>query len=220
MSAIGILGTGMVGRAFARRLSGLGQDVLVGARSADSESLAPFGELGVRTGSFADAATHADLLVNATNGINSLSVLESIGADVLSGKTVVDLSNELDHTRAGPPWLAAPDRSIGRRLQESFPETYVVKSLNTMNCDVMVDPSIVPGDHVVFLSGNDEAAQGRVREFLVLLGWRDVQMIDLGGIETAVMTEMMMPVWIGLMSARGGRDFHYNWIVSPPVAQA
>lgn len=216
MSAIGVLGTGMVGRAFARRLSGLGQDVLVGARSADSASLEPFAELEVRTGSFADAAAHADLLVNATNGINSLSALQAIGADVLSGKTVIDLSNELDNTRAGPPWLAAPDRSIGRRLQESFPETYVVKSLNTMNCDVMVDPSIVPGDHVVFLSGDDDGAKARVRELLSLLGWREPQMIDLGGIDTAVMTEMMMPVWIGLMSARGGNDFHYNWIISAP----
>lgn len=216
MSAIGILGTGMVGQAFARRLSGLGQDVMVGARSAESASLAPFAELEVRTGSFADVAGHADLLVNATNGINSPSVLESIGADVLSGKVLLDLSNELDPNRAGPPWLAAPDRSIGRRLQESFPETYVVKSLNTMNCDVMVDPSIVPGDHVVFLSGNDDAAKARVRELLALLGWREPQMVDLGGIETAVMTEMMMPVWIGLMSARGGRDFHYNWIISSP----
>jgi predicted dinucleotide-binding enzyme len=216
MSAIGILGTGMVGRAFARRLSGLGQDVLVGARSAGSASLEAFAGLGVRTGSFADAAAHADLLVNATNGINSSSVLESIGADVLAGKTLLDLSNELDPSRAGPPWLAAPDRSIGRRLQESFPETYVVKSLNTMNCDVMVDPSIVPGDHVVFLSGSDDQAKARVRAFLTLLGWRDPQMVDLGGIETAVMTEMMMPVWIGLMSARGGTDFHYNWIISAP----
>lgn len=216
MTAIGILGTGMVGRAFARRLSGLGQDVMVGARSAESMSLAPFAELGVRTGSFSDVAAHADLLVNATNGINSPSVLESIGADVLSGKVLLDLSNELDHTRPGPPWLAAPDRSVGRRLQESFPETYVVKSLNTMNCDVMVDPSIVPGDHVVFLSGNDEAAKARVRELLALLGWRESQMVDLGGIETAVMTEMMMPVWIGLMSVRGGKDFHYNWIISSP----
>lgn len=216
MSPIGILGTGMVGQAFARRLSGLGQDVMVGARSADSPSLAAFAELGVRTGSFADAAAHADLLVNATNGINSPSVLQSIGADVLAGKIVVDLSNELDPSRDGPPWLAAPDRSVGRRLQESFPETYVVKTLNTMNCDVMVDPSIVPGDHVVFLSGNDEAAKAKVREFLALLGWREVQMIDLGGIETAVMTEMMMPVWLGLMAARGGHDFHYNWIISAP----
>ena len=170
MSAIGILGTGMVGQAFARRLSGLGQDVLVGARSADSASLARFAELEVRTGSFADVAAQADLLVNATNGINSPSVLESIGADVLACKVLLDLSNELDLNRAGPPWLAAPDRSIGRRLQESFPETYVVKSLNTMNCDVMVDPSIVPGDHVVFLSGNDDAAKVRVRELLALLG--------------------------------------------------
>ena len=55
-----------------------------------------------------------------------------------------------------------------------------------MNCMVMVDPSSVPGDHVVFLSGDDADAKDRVRDFLATLGWRTEQMFDLGGIETAV----------------------------------
>ena len=75
----------------------------------------------VRTGSFADAAAHADLLVNATNGINSLAVLESIGAEALAGKTVIDLSNELVPVEGGYPRRPLPERSIGRRLQEAFP---------------------------------------------------------------------------------------------------
>jgi 8-hydroxy-5-deazaflavin:NADPH oxidoreductase len=215
VTAVGVLGTGIVGRTFAARLAGLGVDVFVGARSADSTSLAPFGELAVRTGSFADAAAHADLLVNATNGINSMAVLESIGADALTGKTVIDLSNELVPVEGGYSAPAAsPERSIGRRLQEAFPATFVVKSLNTMNCTVMVDPSVVPGDHVVFLSGDDAGAKDRVRDVLAVLGWRSEQMIDLGGIDTAVGPEMTMSVWIAVTIARGQGAPRFNWAIN------
>ena len=214
MTSVGVLGTGMVGRAFAARLADLGVDVHVGARSADSESLAPFADLGVHTGSFADAAEHADLLINATNGINSLAVLESIGADGLRGKTLIDLSNELVPVEGRYPAPAAsPERSIGRRLQEAFPETFVVKSLNTMNCMVMVDPSSVPGDHVVFLSGDDAEAKDRVCEFLATFGWRPEQMVDLGGIDTAAGPEMMMSVWIAVTIARGQGASRFNWAI-------
>ncbi len=216
MNAVGILGTGMVGRAFASRLAGPDVDVMVGARSADSATLAAFADLGVRTGSFADVAAHADLLVNATNGVNSLAVLESIGAEALVGKTVIDLSNELVPTEGDgfPVPTASPESSVGRRLQEAFPATFVVKSLNTMNCMIMVDPSSVPGDHVVFLSGDDADAKDRVRGFLATLGWRSEQMVDLGGIETASATEMMMSAWMAVTLARGRDAPRFNWAIN------
>lgn len=215
MSSVGVLGTGMVGQAFATRLADLGVDVLVGARSADSASLAAFADLDVRTGSFADAAAHADLLVNATNGVNSLAVLESIGAEALAGKTALDLSNELVPSDHGFPVPAASvENSVGRRLQEAFPETFVVKSLNTMNCTIMVDPSIVPGDHVVFLSGDDESAKDRVRVFMTMFGWRPEQMIDLGGIESAAGPEMMMKVWMSVTMTRGRDAPRFNWAIN------
>lgn len=214
MAAIGVLGTGIVGKTFAARLAGPDVDVLVGARSADSASLAPFADLGVRTGSFADAADHADLLVNATNGVNSLAVLQSIGAEALAGKTVLDLSNELVPTDHGfPVPTASVENSVGRRLQEAFPNTFIVKSLNTMNCTVMVDPSIVPGDHVVFLSGDDDGAKDRVRAFLAMFGWRPEQMIDLGGIESAAGPEMMMKVWMSVTIVRGPDAPRFNWAI-------
>jgi 8-hydroxy-5-deazaflavin:NADPH oxidoreductase len=167
----------------------------------------------VRTGSFADAAAHADLLVNATNGVNSLAALESIGADALAGKTVLDLSNELIRDESGMPVPGASlENSVARRLQEAFPETFVVKSLNTMNCAVMADPSIVPGDHVVFLSGDDEGAKDRVRDLLATFGWRPDQMLDLGGIESAAGPEMMMKVWM-LVSQTRGWDSRFNWAI-------
>jgi 8-hydroxy-5-deazaflavin:NADPH oxidoreductase len=89
-----------------------------------------------------------------------------------------------------------------------------VKSLNTMNCKVMADPSLVPGDHVVFLSGDSAAAKGDVTDLLAAFGWRPSQILDLGGIETAAATEMMMAVWMQVRLARGLDSPPFNWAVN------
>ncbi len=213
MTSIGVLGTGIVGRTLAARLAELGVDVMVGARSADSESLQPFDALGVKTGSFADAAAHADVIINATNGSHTLAALESAGP--LAGKTLIDVSNELEPVEGGfPKPLASADDSLGQRIQAAFPDLHVVKSLNTMNCTVMADPSIVPGDHVVFLSGDDAGAKDRTREVLSRMGWRDEQMIDLGGIDTAAAVEMTMSLWIRITVARGNDAPPFNWAIN------
>lgn len=222
MSAVGVLGTGIVGRTIAERLGELRYDVLVGARSADSDSLAPFREMsGVSTGSFADAIAHADLVINATNGQHSLAALESAGTSALAGKTVLDVSNELEPVEGGfPRPVAGPDNSLGRRIQEAFPDAHVVKSLNTMRCTVMVEPSIVPGDHVVFLSGDDAGAKDRVAELLRSFGWRSNQIVDLGGIDTAAGPEMMMAVWMRVMLVRGLDAPPFNWAINAEGAAA
>src|SRR5919202_317422 len=99
---VGILGTGMVGRALAGRLAELGYDVRVGARSADSHSLEAFsGMAGVTTGSFSGAATAADIVINATGGTVSLEALTAAGADNPARKPVIDVSNHLDPAMAG-----------------------------------------------------------------------------------------------------------------------
>lgn len=215
MTSIGVLGTGIVGRTLAARLAELGVDVMVGARSADSESLEPFAALDVRTGSFADAVAHADLVINATNGQNSLAALESVGATALAGKTLVDVSNDLEPVEGGfPKPLASADDSLGQRIQAAYPDTYVVKTLNTMTCTVMADPSTVEGDHVVFLSGDDDAAKDRVRELLASMGWRPVQMFDLGGIDTAAAAEMTMAIWMRVTIARGHDAPRFNWAIN------
>jgi predicted dinucleotide-binding enzyme len=213
---VGVLGTGMVALTLAGRLRELDYDVWVGARSADSDSLKPFAEIdGVRTGSFADAAAASGLLINATNGRNSVSALTMAGADNLAGKPVIDLSNELEPVEgdyARP--TASIDRSIGRQLQEEFPDAHIVKSLNTMNNKVMADPTLVPGDHVVFMSGDDVGAKHKVSEVLKSFGWRPEQIFDLGGIDTAVGPEMAMALWMKVTVARGFDAPPFNWAIN------
>ena len=98
--------------------------------------------------------------------------------------------------------------SLGEQIQRAFPKTRVVKTLNTMNCVVMVEPSRLSGDHDVFLSGNDAEAKSEVRELLRTFGWADERIVDLGDITTARGTEMYLPLWIRLMGALGTWEFN------------
>ena len=84
----------------------------------------------------------------------------------------------------------------------------MVKALNTMNCEVMARPDRVPGDHVVFVAGDDAEAKRVVVGVLGDLGWKRSNVVDLGGITAARGTEMFMPLWLSLMGALGTTDFN------------
>jgi predicted dinucleotide-binding enzyme len=215
MASLGVLGTGQVGQAIARRAAEVGYDVTVGARTATSPGLATFrDDTSITTGTFADAVRSAPVVVNATNGLYSLDALRLVGPEALAGKVLVDVANELRPVEHGfPQPVATAEDSLGARLQRAFPGTQVVKTLNTMNNTVMVRPASIPGDHVVFLSGDSPAAKDNVRVLLRAFGWRDPQMLDLGGIETAAATEMMMAVWMAVTIARGSGAPRFNWAV-------
>jgi 8-hydroxy-5-deazaflavin:NADPH oxidoreductase len=209
---IGVLGTGSVGRRIAGRLVGLGHEVTMGSRSAESESLREWLEEvgdGAQGGTFANAAAAGELLFNCTAGGASLEALAAAGAEHLSGKVLVDVSNPLDFSQGIPPQLSVcNDDSLGEQIQAAFPGARVVKSLNTMNNQVMVEPGRLPGAHSVFVCGNDDDAKEQVKELLHSFGWSDGQIIDLGDISAARGTEMYLPLWLRLMGALGTADFN------------
>jgi predicted dinucleotide-binding enzyme len=93
--------------------------------------------------------------------------------------------------------------SLGEQIQRRFPEARVVKTLNTVNADVMVEPGIVPGSHTMFLCGNDTAAKHQVRAVLESFGWPPADLLDLGDIGAARAMEMYLPLWLRLSSATG-----------------
>ena len=194
---IGVLGTGMVGRAISGKLRELGHDVQVGSRTA-GEGRVPF----------ADAAAHGDVVFNCTAGGGSLDALAAAGAENLAGKLLVDVSNPLDFSGGGPALLVANTDSLGEQIQRAVPEARVVKSLNTMNCRVMVDPGCVPGDHVVFVAGNDDGAKAQAASLLGELGWPPDRVIDLGDLEAARGMEMYVILWIRMVRAVGAPQFN------------
>ncbi len=211
---IGVFGTGLVGETLATRLVEVGHDVVMGARSATNEKAlawsARFAERA-RPGTFADAAAHGELVVNATGGVVSLAALRSAGAANLAGKTLLDVANPLDFSGGFPPRLSVVnDDSLGEQIQREFPAARVVKALNTMNAAVMVDPGRVPGDHDVLMAGNDEAAKRQVADLLVSFGWPPAAIRDLGGIGVARGLEGYLPLWLSLMGSLGTGDFNIH----------
>ena len=70
----------------------------------------------------------------------------------MNGKVLIDISNPLDFSKGMPPTLSVCNSdSLGEQIQRAFPQIKVVKTLNTMNCNIMVNPSLVPGSHDVFV---------------------------------------------------------------------
>jgi 8-hydroxy-5-deazaflavin:NADPH oxidoreductase len=141
------------------------------------------------------------MVVNATAGIASLEALEQSGEENLSGKILIDISNPLDFSKGMPPTLSVSNTdSLGEQIQRRFPETKVVKTLHTINAQLMVDPArLAEADHSVFVCGDDGEAKVAVTDLLRSFGWSDI--IDLGDISTARGTEMMLPVWVRLFGA-------------------
>ena len=222
---IGIFGTGVVGQTIAAALAAKGHTVMIGTRdpkatlgrdTGNAFSSTPFkawhaANPGIQLGTFADAARFGDALVNATSGDGALPALQAAGADALGDKIMLDISNPLDFSRGMPPSLSVCNTdSLGEQLQRAFPRLRVVKTLNTTNAMVMVNPAAVAGgDHSMFVCGNDADAKTKVKGWLgEWFGWRDV--IDLGDITTSRGTEMLLPIWVRLWGALGTPMFNFK----------
>ena len=209
---IAVLGTGMVGNTIGSKLVAIGHDVVMGSRDAGNEKAAAWAKgAGAKAshGTFADAVKDAELIFNCTNGAGALAALRAAGADNLRGKILVDVSNPLDFSKGFPPSLTVSNTdSLGEQIQREFPDTRVVKTLNTINCNIMVEPArVAGGDHTCFVSGNDAGAKGEVTELLKgWFGWK--QVVDLGDITTARGTEAYLLLWVRMFGALGTADFN------------
>jgi 8-hydroxy-5-deazaflavin:NADPH oxidoreductase len=214
---IAVLGTGMVGQTLASRLVETGHDVVMGARDVANDKASAWVARHTERaghGTFAEAAAHGEVVINATGGSVSLAALRSAGAENLEGKTLVDVSNPMVPDSGFPPQLDPVNGdSLGERIQREFPGARVVKALNTMSCDVMVDPSVVPGGHDVFMAGSDPLAKDVVRRLLRDFGWPDDSIRDLGDITASRGLEMYLIFWVGLRMTLGHNHFNVRVVV-------
>lgn len=207
-----VLGTGVVGQTIGTKLIELGHEVVMGSRQAGNDAAVTWSEGAGETageGSFGDAAGFGEIVFNCTAGGSSLDALAAAGEASLTGKVLIDVANPLDFSAGMPPTLSiCNDDSLGERIQAAFPEARVVKTLNTVNSAVMVEPRRVGGDHVVFVCGENGDAKGEVEELLESFGWPAERIVDLGGIAAARGTEMYLPLWLALYGKLGSGDFN------------
>lgn len=225
---IAILGTGIVGQTFASKLTELGHDVMMGTRDVQEklkeEGTDRYGNPplkdwiaangSVKLVSFADAAEFGELIINATNGANSLNALDLATEENLAGKIIIDVSNPLDFSRGMPPFLIEGlnnTNSLGEEIQKEFPDSRIVKTFNTMNCFLMVNPGHVgKGNHVNYISGNDSDAKTQVKEFIKQLGWKDENILDLGDISAARAQESVLLIWLRIMQKLNSAEFNFQ----------
>ena len=210
---IGVFGTGTVGSTIATKLAKLGHEVKMGSRTAGNAKAAEWVKAtGAKAsqGTFAEAAAFGELLFNCTSGVGALAALELAGKKNIGSKILVDVSNPLDFSKGMPPSLTVCNTdSLAEQIQRACPEAKVVKALNTMNANLMVDPSLVKGDHDVFVCGNDAGAKAQVTELLKGgFGWKHV--VDVGDLTAARGQEMFVMFWVRLFSAGGSPMFNVH----------
>jgi predicted dinucleotide-binding enzyme len=212
---IAVLGTGMVGNTVATKLVQLGHEVMMGSRTSNSDP----GQQWLRSvggkaqvGTFADAATFGEIVFDCTNGANSLAALRQAGTNTLRGKILIHVGNPLDTSKGMPPTLTVCNTdSLGEQVQREFPDVRVVKALNTVNCDIMIAPSRVPGDHELFICGNDAPAKREVAKYLCeWFDWKPGAIIDLGDITNSRGTEMFLALWVRLWGVVGNPHFNIH----------
>lgn len=213
---IGVLGTGMVGETIATALTEKGHNVRMGSRSATNEKAAEWVKKSndrATQGNFNDAAAFGDIVFLCLNGAHALDAVRSIDAENVASKIVIDVTNPLDFTHGMPPGILdglGNSTSLGEEIQKVLPGAYIVKTFNTINCNLMVDPKLVNnGDHTLFICGNDTDAKNKVKHFLVdTFGWKADNLLDLGGIKSARVTEAYVPLWVSIMQASGSPMFN------------
>lgn len=212
---IGVLGTGAVGNMIASKLVSLGYEVKMGSRTANNQKAHDWVDLNgekATAGTFSEATEYGEIIFLCVSGASVFDVLDSAGKENLKNKILIDITNPLDFSNGMPPSLSVCNTdSLGEQIQKKYPECFVIKSLNTMWCGIMVNPNLIQnGEHNVFISGNDENAKSQVILLLKEFGWKTEYIIDLGDITTARGTEMILPVWLRLWGKLGTSVFNFK----------
>ena len=212
----GILGTGTVGQTIGSALIQKSHSVCMGSRDrhhakANAWKVKEGGNATV--GTFEEAAAFGEVLFLCLNGQHALEAVRTVGSENISGKLVIDLTNPLDFSKGMPPRLLEGlhnSNSLGEEIQKAWPEAHLVKVLNTVTAQLMIDPSLVNnGDHHLFMCGNLAQPKRDVAQLLgTLFGWRTENILDLGTIESARLTESYIPFWVGIMQATGTHLFN------------
>lgn len=214
---IGVLGTGVTGQTIGSKLIQLGHDVMLGSREEANPKAVVWSKEEASQhalyGTYMNAAAFGEIIFNCTLGSASLDALQQAGGENLKDKVLIDTANPIDRTTDMWTLTVCNDDSLGEQIQRAFPETRVVKTLNTVNANVMVDPAKLLERTHVFVSGNDiEAKATVVRILRDWFGWREI--IDLGGIETSRGVEMYVLLWHNLRNAISSQRFNIKVVTS------
>ena len=195
MSKVAVLGSGQVGQVLAEGFLKHGHEVMRASR--DPKKLADWSAKtrGAKTGTFAEAAAWADMVVLAVKGTAAEAAIDEAGIENLAGKTVIDATNPIADT---PPrngvlaFFTSLDESLLERLQKKAPGARLVKAFSSVGSAFMVNPSFPGGPPTMFICGNDQGAKAEVKAILDQFGWETA---DMGAVEAARAIEPLCMLW-------------------------
>ena len=197
---VAIIGTGQVGRAIARGLTGKGHEVVFGSRSAGGDA-----PQGVPTMPPAKAVEGAEIVVLALPWAALPEALAPLGD--LAGQIVIDCTNPIGRTATGMGLTLGHDRSGGEMVQGWLPHARVVKTLNQVGAEIMADSTRLAHRPAMFMAGNDAPAKGQTAALLSDLGFDP---LDAGDITKARLLEPLGMVWINQALIQGkGRHWAF-----------
>ena len=195
MKKIGIIGSGVVGQALANGFIKHGYEVMIGTRDGSKlEEWLSSNSSNGHIGTVPETVGFADTLVLAVKGTVAKNVINSIGADALAGKVILDATNPIDDS---PPengvlrYFTNINKSLMEELQDLAPGAHFVKCFSCVGNAFMVNPSF-DSKPTMFIAGNDDAAKIVVKEILDTFGWEHE---DMGTAEGARAIEPLAMLW-------------------------
>jgi len=194
---IGIIGTGIVGRVLASAFLSEGHQVVLGTRDTGKAEVVKWKRENAsgETGSFAEAAAFAELIVLATGGTVTEAAIRLAGIENFTGKTVIDATNPI---AAVPPvngvlqFFTGPNESLLEKIQAQLPEANIVKAFNSVGNGYFYKPDFKGVKPTMFICGNDEAAKQTVTGILTAFGWETE---DMGKANAAGAIEALCILW-------------------------
>lgn len=218
----GVLGTGVVGQTLGSALVGSGHAVRMGSRTQPHEGAAAWADANgehASSGTFAEAATFGEVIINCTAGVHSLAAVDAAGSAALADKLLVDVANPLNFSGGFPPRIAVNgDGSLAEQIQRRHPCTRVVKALNTVTAAVMVDPGLLPEATDLFICGDDADAKATVTDLVTAWGWERARVRDLGGLVHARATEHYLMLWLPLLGVVSSPTFNVRLVAAEDMA--
>ncbi|HKJ68867.1 MAG TPA: NAD(P)-binding domain-containing protein [bacterium] len=206
---IGILGSGVVGKALATGFLQQGYDVMVGSRNP--KNLEDWKvEIGpeLHTGDFSETAAFGEVIVLAVKGTAAQDVLQMAGIANLSGKPVLDTTNPLadaEPVNGVLQFFTSLDQSLMEQLQQMAPDANFVKIFNSVGAPLMVNPEF-ESRPTMFICGNGDSAKTVAGKILDQFGW---EVADMGMAEAARAIEPLGILWCipGLRENRWAHAF-------------
>ncbi|WP_109698041.1 NADPH-dependent F420 reductase [Chitinophaga deserti] len=204
---IAILGSGDVGLTLAAGFQQRGHHVMIGTRHTQKEGLQQWlaENSAILAGTYSETAAFGDIVVLCTGWTGTKSAIELAGIWNFKKKIVIDVTNPLDgqgpDTEGRLHLSTGHAKSGGEQVQRWLQDSHVVKALNTIGNQSMVEPSFTEGTPAMFIAGNDDLAKLAVTDILGQLGWKDV--IDTGDIAMSRHLESMAVVWCAIGFRKG-----------------